>query len=367
MGTTSFLILCISLVLFGHSAAPLPAQSEPIRLTEINGATTFIDTEGRVFRALGVNHFASATKPAVEIIADLKQWGSNTPDELAREFVHPKALNLVNVSRWMLDDRFKFRDVFSVEFKLELESRIRTVCLKHREFPLLIGYFWNDIPIWGDTDHPEGGWLSFFQSLPADSAGHRAWRTWRRKHAEAPESEFLGIIAGELYRTAHEYFKKYDPDSLILGDKYSESDMPEVVVRAALPYIDVLFIQVTSREFDPAYFTSLHQRYGKPIYISDHVGGFSTPEYPHTITRWTWPNAKDYATYYQRYITAAFAHPNLIGYIRCQYRSVPRKGKLDTQKQGLLRMDGTPYTEILPTVSAANREAQARFRKSLTP
>ncbi len=341
-----------------------PAPEKVFQLAEIDGRNYLIKPNGERFRSLGINHLGSATGKPDDIIQQLRNWGFNAggsynPDWLMEVFPHPQAVNLLQTSSYRQGKSFYYEDVFDPEFQKKTEEKIKAICLEYRSWPHLIGYYWTDYPIWARRKRDQPSWIEFFQSLPQDAPGRQAWQAWRSENPNAPEDDFLGEIAKTLYATAYRSFKKHDPQRLILGDRYRESDMPEAVIRAALPYIDIISLQPTTREFDPTFYHELYNRYGKPIYISDHVGGFSTPEYPKTISRWTHDTPEEYVDYYETFVTAALSHPRLIGYTRCQFQSIPRANRPDTQKQGLLRMDGTPY-EIVDRVAEANKKALAK-------
>ena len=129
--------------------------------------------------------------------------------------------------------------------------------------------------------------------------------------------------------------------------------MPEEVIREALPFIDAIAIQPTTKEFRPDFFTRLCARYGKPIYIADHVTSFQTPEYPNTMGQ-TAADPESYVAYYTKYVTSALTHPSVIGYNKCQYQD--QLLSPDFLKQGMLRIDGTPRSTV-DGIGAANRQA----------
>jgi len=125
-------------------------------------------------------------------------------------------------------------------------------------------------------------WISFYKSLSEDAPGRKVWQRWRSKNPEAAEKAFLAIIARQLYSKAHALIRKYDSNHLIFGDRYLESDMPDHEVREALPYIDAIAIQPTKRTFDAESFAGITKRYGRPIYISDHVSSYKTSDFGDT-------------------------------------------------------------------------------------
>ena len=98
----------------------------------------------------------------------------------------------------------------------------------------------------------------------------------------------LQRIATRYYQVTHDAIRRYDPNHLILGDRYNgQGPLPEAVLEAMVPTVDVLSIQ----HFPPIdRFVSLssewHRRTGKPVVNADvafHVRALGR-EHPHGIT-----------------------------------------------------------------------------------
>lgn len=337
-------------------------------LEEIDGRHYLITPEGHGYRALGINHFHMMTSRDYDgAIGQIRDWGFNAgcyqgPQWMWDRYPYTKGINLVPTSGWKPDSRFGFRDVFDSEFLAGLEESIRRIVEPQRENPFLIGYFWTDVPLW-ERDRDDESWLSFYRSLPAESAGGEAWRKWKIEHPDADENDFLAVIARQLYSQAHAMIRKYDENHLIFGDRWHEPDMPDHVVRESLPYVDVIAIQPTSPEFNHEFFERIHSAYGKPIYIADHVSSFATEEHPVTMGQKA-KNAEDYVAYYQRYVTTALSRPYLIGFNKCQFQDQIDSGGM--LKQGHLRRDARPYPTV-EGVAAANRRALELAFSEVTP
>lgn len=317
-----------------------------------------ITPEGHGYRALGINHFHMMTSRDYDgTIRQIKGWGFNAgcyqgPRWMWNRFPYTQAINLVPTSPYKSDEQFGFRDVFALEFLQELEESIWKIVAPQCENPFLIGYFWTDIGLW-ERDRKGESWISFFQSLPAESAGEKVWREWKSSHPETDEREFLPVIAGQLYSNAHVLIRRFDQHHLIFGDRWHEIDMPEQVVRESLPYVDAIAIQPTSREFNHQFFEAIYEKYGKPIYIADHVSSFATREFPVTMGQAA-TSPEEYESYYERYVTTALSTPYLIGYNKCQYQDQGLPGEM--LKQGLIRTSEEPYS-VVDAVGEANRKA----------
>jgi len=114
------------------------------------------------------------------------------------------------------------------------------------------------------------------------------------------------MIHSGATRRSKETLRKHDKNHLIFGDRFHEIDMPDIVVKEILPYVDAIAVQPTSREFNFDFSDSVYEEYGKPIYIADHVSSFATAQNPVTMGQ----AAKDpesYGAYYRRYLTAALS------------------------------------------------------------
>lgn len=155
------------------------------------------------------------------------------------------------------------------------------------------------------------------------------------------------MVARQVYTKAYEFLRKYDQNHLIFSDRYVIDEMPDYIVKEALPYIDAIAVQPPARVFDRSFYDGLYAKYDKPIYIADHVTSYATKDHPKTMGQ----VAKDPDTYvkiYQRYLYEAFATPYIIGLNKCQYQEQFRRGLL---KQGLIDEDGNPY----PTIDGIRR------------
>jgi hypothetical protein len=353
---------------YGGAGSVKRQASGFFRLDTVGGRHFLITPDGHAFRALGLNHYHMMTsRDYGQALRNLRDWGFNSGGYQAprwqwNRIPHTRGIFLVPNSSWRPPGQFAFRDVFDPTFLSELEQRIRGVVEASSKNPFLVGFFWTDIPTWSRKRQgrkargdPLWGqdWISFYKGLPEGAAGRQVWERWRREHPDAAERGFLAVIARQLYSKAHALIRKYDANHLIFGDRYFEPDMPEDVIREALPFIDAIAIQPTTKAFRPVSFTRLSERYGKPIYICDHVTSFRTPEHPNTMGQVT-TDPESYVAYYTAYVTSALSHPSVIGYNKCQYQDELLSP--DFLKQGLLKTDGTPQPTI-DGIRAANRKA----------
>lgn len=154
------------------------------------------------------------------------------------------------------ENETRYPDFASQEFADWCDYVARESCARMVDDPKLIGYFYVDCPTWIHT-RPGNAWRGplFDPARLKSEAGQRA----------------LFELATTYYRVAHEAVRRYDKRHLILGDRYeANAPIAEEVVRAALPFVDVLSFQ----HFGPPGkvkddLNRWHAFSGKPVLLAD--------------------------------------------------------------------------------------------------
>jgi hypothetical protein len=186
---------------------------------------------------------------AEQVGPDLRAWGFNTvgwtqelclggtqitghtsyftPDQyraLGMPYCH--ALPFIEAHQW--DETSHMPDIRSVEFAEWCDYVARTNCVELAEDLLLVGYFYADGPMWV---HP-----SRHKKRPPMFDPARLAR---------PDGEGeLFELATRYYKVMHQAVRRYDPNHLILGDRYDANcPLPDAVLRAAAPCVDVISLQ----------------------------------------------------------------------------------------------------------------------------
>jgi hypothetical protein len=136
-------------------------------------------------------------------------------------------LPLAEIHQWDVETRYP--DFRGPGFADWCDWVAREHCARMADDPKLVGYFYSDCPTWAHT-RPDMAWKGpLFDPERLKSAAGR---------------KELFDLATRYYQVAHEAVRRYDKHHLICGDRY-EANMflPEEVVRAALPWVDVLSFQ----------------------------------------------------------------------------------------------------------------------------
>ena len=356
-------------------------------LDKIQGRHTLVDPRGAPFFTLGINHINAVQEDAKHdlldetfegswdayssaAVADLKAWSYNTagygsPKEIYPLIAYMEDSFLERNSNYLSDDEFFYPDVFDPEVQAEKLKKLQWMCRNNKN-PNLIGYYWTDTPQW-DLErslHTRGtNWVLAIRELPEEAPGRIRYERYLtdclQDGVPATDEGFLGIIAKEHYKLIGEATRRLHPNALIFGERYLMNDHPQVVLEAAMPYIDVLSIQPGNDQFEEGYFDALYASYEKPIIICDHQCSFPTPEYSETMWKQL-ESESAVAEMYRNYVAAAVAKPYIIGYHRCQYidRYNEYPGVL---KQGILREDGSAYKVLEAAITTANASALETF------
>jgi hypothetical protein len=263
-------------------------------LGESRGKRCFLTPEGRPFFSVAMNHIDPATLRygsmwrerygndterwlRSRVRRDLRDWGFNsvgwvqdmasngvTNHKQSRNFTFEEyqalglpychMLPVAEFHHW--DAQNKQPDFFAPEFAEWCDYVAREHCARMREDRKLIGYFLVDCPAWVHT-HPHSRWRG-------------AIFDWKRLENAEGRAE-LTRVATQYYRVVHEAIRRYDPNHLILGDRYEANGrMAEEVLLAAKPYVDVMSFQDFGRPRETAARLEMWaRRTGKPVLLAD--------------------------------------------------------------------------------------------------
>jgi len=279
------------------TAADRPGKKSSFTVGQRSGRWWLITPEGEPFFSIGLNHIDSASLRYTENIhiwrekyggsmerwlkesvrPDLQSWGFNTVGWVqevvtrtpsnhrhSRNFTFEEyqwlglpychMLPFADFHQWEVETRHP--DLFSDDFEQWCDYVARAGCAQFAEDPKLIGYFYLDCPTWVH-ERPDNRWKGplFDPEKLATTAGR----------------EELSALARRYYKVTHEAIRRYDKNHLILGDRYEgRARLPEEVVKAACPYVDVLSFQHFSppEQIDDD-FARWHELTGKPILLAD--------------------------------------------------------------------------------------------------
>ena len=325
------------------TASSQEESNSNIRLKQIDGRHWLISPEGKPFFAHGVTHINNKAhgvdvKKIGEACKSLgfNSYGYGCPEALKADMPYIEGRNaLVPMSLYRSDGTFSYVDIFDPKEQAKIEKQIKNMCFLNQKNPNLIGYCWTDLAAWPLENSTRKNWVKYIRQLSPESPGNKAYQKflteWKGEDIASRDQEFLKIIAQEYFRVLGEANRKYDPDHLIFGDRFSFSAYDSDVIKEMLPYIDALAFQPNFQAgFPKKKFDDLFELTGKPIILCDFAIRFK--EEGKNIRGWKpEENATTAGQRYSEYIRDAFATPYILGAFWCN----PINSKPGFQKKGI--------------------------------
>ncbi len=284
---------------------------------KVKGRWLFKDPSGKPFFSVALNHFDSATLRYPEnehiwkekygndqirwikegVAPHLKDWGFNSvgwvQEVTVKQEAHSanwsyeeyQALNMpyfhmlpfIETHSW--NPWHKNPDLRSSAFEDWCDYVARSNCTRFRDDPNLIGYWYSDCPTW-TWNRPHNKWRG--PMFDPD-----------KLKSEAGRKELFDL-ARHYYQVTHDAIKRYDPNHLIMGDRYEANmPLPMEVVNASEGLVDVISFQDFK---DPAtHLAEWHKKTGRPVLwadgaqgaeIHDHTGRYPTDKYKENSGAW---------------------------------------------------------------------------------
>lgn len=353
-----------------------------------------VDPDGHAFVSIGLNHADESNLKYPHnldiwrqrygsrdawikdgVVKDLKDWGFNTigwtqeyisgdwgvaldwfgePIDLghstapwpARDFKvadmpYVLQIRVAEIEDWKGQPAFP--DVWHKDFDVYCEYLARSVCFDHAEERNLIGYFLVDIPSW--FPHASGRFFKGFEGLSG--------REYDRK---------LYDTASKYYETITRHIRAYDRNHLILGDRYNgNKGIPEPVLRAMVPFCDVLSIQYFSGAGmeDHAKMRSSFSDWqaitGKPVLNADLGNWTATQMNPNRATGLA--SQAERGSNYVESIGELLKEPSVIGWHWCSYVENLGRG------WGIKDPWDEPYDDFVRPVRAFNKDIYERLQR----
>lgn len=361
-------------------AGSLAANDQPsgfFRLTRSGNRWWLVRPDGRRLFSIGLNHIDPATLRYPENIdiwrkkyggsverwlresvrPDLQRWEFNTVGWVqevvtreptnhrhSRNFTYEEyqwlgmpychMLPFADFHQWEAETRHP--NLFSKDFEQWCDYVARAQCAQFADDPKLIGYFYIDCPTWVHT-RPESQWkgpLYDSAKLKTD-AGRRG----------------LFDLATRYYRVTHDAVRRYDKNHLILGDRYEgRAPLPDGVLKAAVPYVDVLSFQhFSSTEQIRGDLQRWHELTGKPVLLADSARHRTLPD---------GMQGHDPA-WYDETMAALRGSPACIGFHLCGAYLRNR-----CRQRGLRDEQERPDQSAIDAITKANRETAASIERT---
>jgi hypothetical protein len=185
-------------------------------------------------------------------------WGLNTignwsDKDFARRSGMPYVLPLYG---WTTKKYFSYPyglpDVFSEEFRKNVDAAAREQVSALKDDPNLIGWFLDNEPVWGDDFTPRHPWADIVLGDPEPSATQTKLKELLAANpndSERIKKDFLYTCVKEMLGIVIAAVRKYDPNHLILGVRFAGRP-PEQMIRIASMF-DVFSVNIYTESFAP--------------------------------------------------------------------------------------------------------------------
>lgn len=250
----------------------------------------------------------------MEAIERLKKWGFNGVGAYSQEkygeenrFPYVRMLPLAGME-WAKIDGISIFDIFAPGAEAKIDEAFRKVLPPHKDDPMLIGYFI-------DNEYDFHKFYSEVPKLKASKAAikrelvrklgekyasiddfNAAWRMQYRSFDQLGEAELV-LKTSEAWRDMDEFFayyldaffgtvsrlyRKYDPNHLLLGDRWITTAFHHDKIRTLLAEaegktVDVISINYYTYKLELDLLQDLHEKSGgKPLLMSEF--GYGTAE-----------------------------------------------------------------------------------------
>ncbi|MCD6196340.1 MAG: beta-agarase [Staphylothermus sp.] len=384
-------------------------------IEKVNNTYWFVDPEGYVFISKGVNHvnymgdhspalgyspyyanilrkYGSINKWINITVNRLLKWGFNTIGAWSSRELYkymPYTVNLNILGNYGFEwTTGKMPDIFGEEFVEYVEKKVYFNCRPLANDSLLLGYFLDNELRWGPDWRSSTHLLDDFFKLPPSSPGKKvavdivkeaynnditrlnkdlgtkfkSFDELLSYYGPLPDTEAIGKARTEFVRRyAERYFnvtvsiiKKYDPNHLILGIRFSglptrthELELFKVMAK----YVDVISINLYNTVVPPKdKLMELYKIIKKPIMITEFSYRARDSGLPNTkgagLTFNTQTERAD-ATY--RFVSELMSLRFVVGYHWFQYYDQPKEGRFDGEDSnyGIVNINDEPYLEMV--------------------
>lgn len=333
----------------------------------------------------------------VEAIGRLQKWGFNgigaySPEKYGEEgrFPYVRMLPLDGMS-WAKIDGLSLFDIYAPDAEAKLDQAFAQTVAPHKDDRMLIGYFigneydfhrfYTEVPKlkassaaikgklvetlkakYGTIEAFNAAWkMSFksFDDLNDAELTLKASPAWRDMEA------FFADYLDQFFGTVSRLFRKYDPNHLLLGDRWITTTFHNEKVRQTLSeaegkYMDVISINYYTYKIETDLLNEVYAMSGgKPILMSEF--GYGTAEQGLApLMKNSAANQFQRGMRYRNYVEGVASLPYVVGADVFNYVDQAGMGRYwqgqwgEHYNSGLVNVADHPYKDYLQGVKATN-------------
>ena len=282
-------------------------------------------------------------------------------------------------------------DVFSQEWVQHVDSLL-SHATGFKDDPLLIGYFVDNEAGWGNLEllniaPPNSAlrekWISILNGKYQNiNALNDAWDTdfpsWEAVKAMVQpvpgendifDADYLKLekaFADQYFNVISSTLKKYDPNHLYLGCRFTRKLKPDHILEAAGRYCDVVTVNVYSLVPIREQMGQWHRKTGRPILIGEHhLPLLSERQLPPRYRAFT---AEERHRYYIEYVKTFAEMPFSLGCHWYQFSDQHLTGRLsngENQVIGLVDITDQPHQELIDAIGVCSKNIYQWHRNAV--
>lgn len=335
----------------------------------------------------------------LEALTRLRKWAFNgvggfSPGKYGEEGRFPYVRMLpLDAMDWAKTEGISLFDIFAPDAEAKIDQAFRKEVAPHRDDKMLIGYF-----IGNEYDYHR-----FYDVVPKLSASRSAikrklvsalqdkygsidafndsWETAYDSFADLNEAAlsletsaawrdmdaFFSLYLDKLFGTVAQTFRRYDPNHLLLGDRWMMSTLQHEKIRRIVAasegrFVDVISLNYYAYQLDADLLADIHAASGgKPILISEF--GYGTDEQglapllPNSAA-----NQFQRGMRYRNYVEEAASLPYVVGAHVFNYIDQAPLGRYwegdggERYNSGLVNVADRPYKHYLLGVVETNQD-----------
>jgi hypothetical protein len=212
------------------------------------------------------------------IVARLRSWGFNTVAnwsdyDVATTSGMPYVIPLQGwTTRKVFPFPWNFPDVFSQEFRDNVDQAARRQLTPLKNDPNLIGWFVGNEPQWARSFGSLVPWPDMLLADPEPSATKAKLEALLKANPgreRQVKADFLYTCAEEYFKVIVEALRRHDPNHLVLGIRFAENPNNRWVEMSR--FFDVFSVNIYSSEFmpDAENIRRFSEISGKPVLIGE--------------------------------------------------------------------------------------------------
>ena len=265
-------------------------------------------------------------------------------------------------------------DIFSDEFKNNVDAAARKQVSDLKGDANLIGWFLDNEPVWADEFRPKISWADVVLDDPERSATQSKLKELlaaNPKEADQIKRDFLYSCVKQMLETEIAAVRKYDPNHLILGVRFAGRPNAQWIRLASM--FDVFSVNIYSETYapDPKTIQEYSEGSGRPVLI----GEFTTDAPGRGLQGifYGMHKARDQGqrgVAYRYFVENSLASPYIVGTHWFQLvddMPTGRPGDVERQNYGFVNVVDAPYEELVAAARLTHSHLYQLMFGSVSP